>query len=408
MKYDIIIVGSGISGLYSAYKIRKMYPELSVLILEKYGSKWIGGRTNNESFYGTQIVSGAGIGRVKKDHLLFKLLNELDIEYKPFTVQKAYASSVERIDIMKTVRFLRTQYENYEKPPKTTFKDFATKHLGKATYQHFVVNTGYTDYENEDVYDTLYHYGFDDLIAGWTGAQIPWHELVERLLENIGSKREHVHTTEKVVGIDGVLGDFSIMTEKGHTYNCRKVIVATTITSVKELFPGMAIYNQIHGQPFLRMYGKFSGKSAEIMRERVTVQTIVTGALYKIIPMDTEKGIYMIGYTDNAGALELRRYLENTTENREKWAREIEKALNIEDGSLGLTAIRDYYWPIGTHYYEPLDRRQFENRESFIQKAQNPMDGILVVGEMVSLNQGWVQGALESVESVLHKKWILL
>lgn len=403
MKYDIIIIGSGISGLYSAYKIRRMYPDLSVLILEKYGNKWIGGRTNNETFYGTQIVTGAGIGRMKKDHLLFRLLSELGLEYKPFTVQKTYSSTVERIDIMKTVRFLRTQYD--KNPKKTTFKDFATKHLGKATYQQFLMNTGYTDYEHEDVYDTLYRYGFDDLIAGWTGAQIPWHELVERLLERVD---EHVRTSEKVVGIDGVLGDFSVMTEKGHKYNCRKVIVATTITTVKELFPGMAIYNQIHGQPFLRMYGKFSGKSAEIMRECVNVLTVVSGPLYKIIPMDTEKGVYMIGYTDNAGALELHRYLENTTENREKWAREIEKALDIEDGSLGLTAIRDYYWPIGTHYYEPLDRRHFENRGAFIRKAQNPRDGILVVGEMVSLNQGWVQGALESVEAVLHKKWILL
>jgi hypothetical protein len=31
------------------------------------------------------------------------------------------------------------------------------------------------------------------------------------------------------------------------------------------------------------------------------------------------------------------------------------------------------------------------------------MDGILVVGESVSTNQGWVEGALESVERVLIK-----
>jgi flavin-dependent dehydrogenase len=33
--YDIIIIGSGIAGLYSAYKIKHMNPALSVLILEK-------------------------------------------------------------------------------------------------------------------------------------------------------------------------------------------------------------------------------------------------------------------------------------------------------------------------------------------------------------------------------------
>jgi hypothetical protein len=265
------------------------------------------------------------------------------------------------------------------------------------------MNSGYTDYEKEDVYETLFRYGFDDLVGGWTGAQIPWHDLVDRLSDEVG--REHIRTSEKVIGIDGILGDFTVHTEKGHRYNGRKIIVATTISTVRSLFPDMAIYNQIHGQPFLRMYGKFAGKSAAIMRERVPVQTIVSGPLYKIIPMDPENGVYMIGYTDNAGALTMRPFLENTSENRRKWASEMEKALGIADGSLVLTAIRDYYWPIGTHYYEPLDRRQFEDREAFIRKAQNPREGILVVGEMVSLNQGWVQGALESVEAVLHKKW---
>jgi len=31
---------------------------------------------------------------------------------------------------------------------------------------------------------------------------------------------------------------------------------------------------------------------------------------------------------------------------------------------------------------------------------------MLVVGEMISMNQGWVQGALESVEAVVTKKWV--
>jgi protoporphyrinogen oxidase len=56
MKYDIIIIGSGISGLYAAYNIKKTSPDTSFLILEKYKKQWIGGRTSNEMFYGTEIV----------------------------------------------------------------------------------------------------------------------------------------------------------------------------------------------------------------------------------------------------------------------------------------------------------------------------------------------------------------
>jgi protoporphyrinogen oxidase len=76
--YDIIIIGSGMSGLYSAYNIKKIHPESSFLILEKHKKQWIGGRTSNETFYGTQIVTGAGIGRKDTNPLLIKLMKDLD------------------------------------------------------------------------------------------------------------------------------------------------------------------------------------------------------------------------------------------------------------------------------------------------------------------------------------------
>ena len=65
--YDIIIIGSGIAGLYAAYNIQKMSPSTSFIILEKYKKTWIGGRTSNDTFYGTEVVTGAGIGRKNKD-----------------------------------------------------------------------------------------------------------------------------------------------------------------------------------------------------------------------------------------------------------------------------------------------------------------------------------------------------
>ena len=40
MKYDIIIIGSGIAGLYAAYNIKKTSPNTSFLILEKNKKKY--------------------------------------------------------------------------------------------------------------------------------------------------------------------------------------------------------------------------------------------------------------------------------------------------------------------------------------------------------------------------------
>ena len=78
----------------------------------------------------------------------------------------------------------------------------------------------------------------------------------------------------------------------------------------------------------------------------------------------------------------------------------LEKTLGIEEGLLKINALLDFYWTEGTHYYEPL-KGPYKTRNAFINAAQNPEKNILVVGEVVSKHQGWVEGALESVDAVL-------
>jgi hypothetical protein len=199
---------------------------------------------------------------------------------------------------------------------------------------------------------------------------------------------------------------FEVETQKGAIYKCSKIIIATTISSLQHLLPSKSnIYKQIHGQPFLRLYAKFSKSSTEIMKQYVKGYTVVEGPLQKIIPMDPSKGVYMIAYSDNASAIALKDHLENTLENRSYFEDLLEQSLKIEEGILKINALLDFYWPIGTHYYEPL-KGPYKNRTAFINAAQHPDKNILVVGEVVSKHQGWVEGALESVEAVLNKKWL--
>jgi len=156
----------------------------------------------------------------------------------------------------------------------------------------------------------------------------------------------------------------------------------------------------------LRLYGKFDKKSTSIMQEYVKYYTIVPGPLQKIIPINPSKGVYMIAYSDNINAIALKDNLKNTPDNRALYCELIEQCLGIPSGSLHLIAIKDFYWPIGTHYYSPL-KNNFNNRNEFLKKAQHPEKGMLVVGEAVSRYQGWAEGALMSVEAVLNKQWIM-
>jgi hypothetical protein len=405
MIYDIIIIGSGMGGLYTAYNIKKMSPNTTFLILEKYKKQWIGGRTSNEIFYGTEIVTGAGIGRLKKDKLLHSLLDELDLKIPEFTNTPHYSKLITHLDIKKVMRHLKEEYKKYKGPP-LTFKTFAKNILGEKTYKQFLITVGYTDYEKEDAYETLYSYGMEDNVSPLKAFHVPWRKMVMKLYSKIGESHfKFSNNVSKITKIGNVPCHFLVETENGIKYTCNKVVVATTITGIRKLLPN-PIYNDIEGQPFLRLYGKFSKKSISIMKEYVKGYTCLPGPLQKIIPMNPDAGVYMIAYSDNNNALALKNNLKNTEENRNLYCELLEKSLGMPNDSLHLVAIKDFYWPIGTHYYKPLNQKLYNDRDEFIDIAQHPENGILVVGEVVSRNQGWTEGALESVKAVISNKWI--
>jgi len=406
--YDIIIIGCGLSGLYSAYKIKNENPLTKILILDKESKNWIGGRTGEKIFDGVMVPTGAGVGRKKKDFLLIKLLNELNISYKDCEIKMNYAKTIKTpLNINKTISYLKKEYNKYKNPPKINFEKLAKSKLPINLYNSFLNSAGYTDFENEDIYEVLFNYGMDDNYPGWISLIIPWKQLIDKLIKFIGSK--NILSNNEVIKIHKIKNNnnndliYEILTQY-NSYFSHKVIVATTIHSLKNLFPKHTIYNEIKGQPFLRIYGKFSTSSKELMKMYVPYQTLVPGPLHKIIPIDLKKGIFMIAYTDNKGALYLKKYLENINENRLFFERLLEQSLGIPNNSLKLLEIKGFYWPIGTHYYIPLIN--YKSRQMFLEEAQHPDPNILVVGEVVSINQGWTEGALESVNKVLNKKWI--
>lgn len=405
--YDIIIIGSGMSGLYSAYNIQKISPTTSFLILEKYHKQWIGGRTSNDTFYGTRVVTGAGIGRKDTNPLLIQLMKQLHIPRKDFYSIMYYSTLFQHVDVEKIINQLRILYKKNTQLHHLTFKQFFIKMLGVKLYKQFLISAGYTDYEDADLYETLYNYGMDDNKGGWNGFFVPWKQMVDTLYNKIGNN--HFKFNQNIIQIQKIQNKpciFKIISENGNIYHCNKVIVGTTIDTIRKLFPDKNyLYNQIHSQPFLRLYGKFTKKSAVIMQQYVPNYTIIPGPLQKIIPIDSEKGVYMIAYSDNQNAVLLKDHLKDTPENRELYCKLIEKSLGIPNDSLHLIAIKHYYWSIGTHYYEPL-KLPFKTRNQFLIEAQHPEKGILIVGEAVSRYQGWTEGALESVEAVLTKKWI--
>ena len=383
MYSNVIIIGGGIAGLYSAYKIKKINPNVKFTILEKNRKSEIGGRMRSELFYGVNVAVGAGIGRKRKDKLLIHLLHELNVEYTDFLSSPNYANNITPIDV------------------KETFAQFAKRILGTYEYNKLIVNIGYTDYENEDVEQTLFQYGMEDNYEKLHGMSIRWNNLLQAIVEFIGE--ENIYYSSNVINIQPNGEDYIVSTSN-KKYSCNKIIVATTISSVRELFPEKKIYKYIHSHPFLRIYGKFSKESALILKN-IGHSLIVKFPLQKIITINEEKGIYMIAYSDNKHARDLFPYIENKRGNCLFLERLLEKTLDLEEETLHLLGIKSFFWEEGTHYYSPIDKTKM-SRVEFIREAQQPYKNIIVVGEAVSMNQGWINGALDSVELVLSKTFI--
>ena len=79
MIYDIIILGGGIAGLYTAYKLNKCSPHLKILLLEK--ENYLGGRVFTVHQGDMNVEAGAG--RFADNHLyLMELLKELKLTSK--------------------------------------------------------------------------------------------------------------------------------------------------------------------------------------------------------------------------------------------------------------------------------------------------------------------------------------
>ena len=213
--YDIIIIGSGMSGLYSAYNIKKNSPGSSFLILEKYQKHWLGGRTSNDIFYGTEIVTGAGIGRNDTNPILIHLLDELDLHYDKYLSIMNYSKLFHPVDIVKIINHLKSEFKKNPQLHNLTFKQFFIKVMGEKIYKQFLISAGYTDYENADIYETLYNYGMDDNKGGWTALHIQWKKLVYTLYHKIGVAHfKFSNSVNKIIKVNEDPCRFLIETEK--------------------------------------------------------------------------------------------------------------------------------------------------------------------------------------------------
>lgn len=392
---NIIIIGAGIAGLYTGYKLKKEKID-DFLILEK--SNKIGGRMGLFDFENTMVSIGAGVGRYKKDKILKKILKELNLEYSIFDSHTKVFDVKKEINVQKTMNFLKIKYKNEKDNLFLSFKEFSLKYLEKEHYKKFILSTGYTDYENSAVVDVLENYGMDDNYGKLKIMKINWNDLLNNLTNLINV--DNIRLNSEVKKIEKTNKKYKISTKDG-VFITNKVVIATEINFLHKIFKN-SIYDYVKSQPFLRIYVKIhpdDNKIASVIFKNINNGTIfIDSPLQKIYIVDENKGVYMVSYSDNKNAIKSNKFSIKEIEN-EIIKNLSEKFTNFN--SFRIIKIIKFYWKSGTHYFTPQSMI-YPNRKLFINKLQNPQKNIYVVGESVALHQGWSNGALETVHNIFN------
>jgi hypothetical protein len=388
--YDYVIVGGGIAGLYAGYKLSETQDK--ILILEK--NSYLGGKAKKIEFHGSQITIGAGIGRYTKDKLLKKLLGDLEIPFQKFVLKINWA--FDNLNVKKIFHSLKSKYKKSNS--HLTFKQYALTHLDKKTYNLLIRSIGLTDYENEDVEETLFYYGMEDNMDGMVGFGVDWNKLVSELVKAIKLDNK-IKLNCSVNKINYLKDSIELITSQ-NKYYCKKLIIGCDISGIKKLLPEYSrLYSNIKTNSFIRIYAHFVSKHKKQMEQSVKTITYVNSHLYKIIPIDKSSGVYMIAYSDNKSANKLINLIDST--NDIKWLEQmLSKSLNLKE-QIEINQISYFYWENGTHYFRPLSETVYNTREKYIKAIQNPRTNVYVCGEAVARSHGWVEGALESVEEII-------
>lgn len=430
---DVVIVGGGIAGLYAAYRLLRDQPDLRVVVLERTPgpiARAVGGRIQTLRFAGMDLPCGAGIGRTAKDRRLAELLATFGLPSAPFTFRAHYpheapagAADAPERRLLGYLARLRGAFRP-ERDRRRTFRVFATEALGSAAaYDDLTALLGYTDYEREDAYETMRHYGLDDNYGTYDGFSVPWRGLRDAFVRAIGARRIRTGVAVTSVvpapasGARGARGAAPVVVHTttiggvvGTIVARSAVILALPAKALRELFPAVPAYRGIFGQPFLRVYAQFAPAARPILASAFPAYSVLTRgpsdvrSLQKIIPIAPDRGVYMIAYADNANAERHRDRLTDTAEHRAYWERLVAAAIGaaaaLPKGSLQRLAA--CYWPVGTHAYAPLPT-EYASRRAFLADAQRPLGRAVPVyaaSEAVSRDQGWTHGALAAVDAI--------
>ena len=407
----VAIVGGGIAGLYTALLYSDTYPEQKISIYEASG-RWGG---HIDTYYGSSIQYEKGAGRFNNHHrLLNALIQRFGLTPIPIVSKK-----------------LSCEYDSFPEPDTQQTRD-ASKTYESMTYGEYLEKR-YSKQYRKVVQETFgYDAEFDKMNASdairmfqtdfrsnsqYFALKEGLSELVRRIVDTL-RKRPNIHlylrhTLMKWTATNGF--NLTFVSQGQHnkerivSVNANRLYLALPknalikLCSASPLRPFKSILNSVESVPLHRIYGRFTEASA-YPDKRTTTRLDIR----QYIPIHPEMKVSMVSYSDTHAA---NRWHALYVKDRIAFKSTLEQMLSkmfqscspqqqVNAPDYKLRWVRSYYWPAGVHVW-----KAGVSSDTIAHQLRQPL-GLLIpcfiVGEAYSQHQGWIEGALQTVQQALR------
>jgi monoamine oxidase len=422
--FQTIVVGGGISGLNILYN---SIPYHSYALFEK--NNHFGGRI--KTFRKNSYIWEEGAGRFnQKHHRLLSLIKSLHLEDKminiPSSIQFLPSNSSNKYSSMKNpFYYIQKVYHYYQKHKNKqkeyknkTYIEYAKRVLTKKEIQYLLDSFGYESELNKTNAEYAIHLFKKDFLPSnqFMTLKGGLDQIIQKIVSRIEMKSKkykkkypnQLFTSYQLQKIkynskNKIFTLSFLHHHKIKKYTCSSLVLALPKYSLQKISYLKKIYKdleKIECIPLLRTYAVYPPKKSnkkKVWFDEFT-KTTTDDKLKYIIPIDKKKGVIMISYTDGKYALEKHKLNELNLK------KEIKKGVKVVFGKeIGDPKIlKRHYWDCGVALWKKgnYDYHQISKKMIRPYKKEN----LYICGENYSMNQGWIEGALNTSDLVI--KWL--
>lgn len=411
--YDYTIIGGGITGLYVLHQLEKKYKNKKILLVDE--RDYFGGRiiTHKKPQY---EIGGA---RFNDNHiLLLNLIKEFKLTKVPLSSDKIFIQKTKNDTILfdhvnevfdSIINNIIKKSKDYSKDElqQYTLKEFIDRISNSTTLSKKLIDIfGYnSEFTKMNCYDSILSLETDFISNKFYILKEGLSELMNRIYKLHNSK-SHITFKKnmKILNISKDSNCYILKCNKNHTFITKKIIIAVKSEQLKQfkiLSPIFPLLKHIYSASLLRIYAIYPKQNGKVWFQDMPTTT-TNSFLRQIIPIDYNSGLIMISYTDNDDIVpfykDKRKFLLKSENVLKKMIHDEIQLLFPNKKIPKPTYFKPYLWEVGVHHWKPKC-----DSVSIYRKIVNPLKNIFIVGEAFSQKQAWMEGGLETVNSIMTK-----